>query len=66
MYVKERRADSIWDTALEFLMMKSPYDATHFGGRDNACDVCPAACLYSSNIFAERYGAHSKQHSSRR
>jgi len=31
-------------------MIKSLYDATHFGGSDKACDVPSAACLYSSNM----------------
>lgn len=36
MYVKERSADSIWDTALAFLVMNSPYIPSNFGGNDKA------------------------------
>ena len=36
MYVKERSADSIWDTALAFLAMNSPYIPSNFGGNDKA------------------------------
>lgn len=32
MYVKDRRADSIWVTELWFLVMNSPYMLSHFGG----------------------------------
>jgi hypothetical protein len=53
MYVKDLSADSICETALEFLMMKSPYAATHLGGRDKACTVVSDADLYSSNILME-------------
>jgi hypothetical protein len=53
IYVKDLRADSICETALEFLMMKSPYDATHLGGRDKACAVVSEADLYNSNIVME-------------
>jgi len=34
MYVKERRVDSICDTWLAFLVMKSSYLCSHFGGTD--------------------------------
>lgn len=33
MYVSERRADSICDTWLAFLVMKSSYFCSHLGGR---------------------------------
>lgn len=32
MYVKERSADSSWETWLTFLVTKSSYMASHFGG----------------------------------
>lgn len=32
MYVKERSADSSWETWLAFLVTKSSYMASHFGG----------------------------------
>jgi hypothetical protein len=46
MYVNERRADSICDTALEFLVMKSEYIPSHFGGMDSTSLVRWVACLY--------------------
>ena len=33
MYVSDRRVDSIWETELAFLVMKSSYMCSHFGGR---------------------------------
>lgn len=33
MYVKERSADSSWETWLAFLVTKSSYMASHLGGR---------------------------------
>lgn len=36
MYVSERSADSIWETWLAFLVTKSSYMASHFGGRESA------------------------------
>lgn len=46
MYVSDRRADSIWDTALLFLVMKSEYMPSHFGGSDRTSPVFCVACLY--------------------
>jgi hypothetical protein len=46
MYVSERNADSICDTALAFLVMKSEYIPSHFGGMDRASLVRCVACLY--------------------
>lgn len=46
MYVKDRSADSICDTALLFLVMKSEYMPSHFGGSDSTSDVRCVACLY--------------------
>ena len=46
MYVKERSADSIWDTALAFLVMNSPYIPSNFGGNDKAAGNRWDACLY--------------------
>ena len=39
MYVRDRSADSICDTALLFLVMKSEYMPSHFGGMDSTSDV---------------------------
>jgi hypothetical protein len=39
MYVSERKADSICDTALEFLMMNSSYWPSHLDGSDKAWAV---------------------------
>jgi hypothetical protein len=44
MYVSDRTADSICDTALEFLMMKSSYLPSHLAGNANACSVDDDAC----------------------
>jgi hypothetical protein len=46
IYVNERKADSICDTALEFLVMKSEYIPSHFGGMDSTSLVRWVACLY--------------------
>lgn len=35
MYVRERRADSIWETCPAFLVTKSSYLASHVGGRES-------------------------------
>lgn len=39
MYVSDRSADSICDTALLFLVMKSEYMPSHFGGMDSTSVV---------------------------
>jgi hypothetical protein len=46
MYVSDRSADSICDTALLFLVMKSEYMPSHFGGIDSTSVVRCVACLY--------------------
>lgn len=46
MYVKDRSADSICDTALEFLVIKSEYMPSHFGGNERTSVVRCVACLY--------------------
>ena len=46
MYVNDRSADSICDTALEFLVMKSEYIPIHLGGSERTSDVLWVACLY--------------------
>jgi hypothetical protein len=46
MYVNERSADSICDTALLFLAMNSEYIPSHFGGSDKTAVVFSVACLY--------------------
>jgi hypothetical protein len=46
MYVNERSADSICDTALLFLVMNSEYIPSHFGGSDKTAVVFSVACLY--------------------
>jgi hypothetical protein len=46
IYVNDRSADSICETALEFLVMKSEYMLSHFGGSDKTSDVFCVACLY--------------------
>lgn len=53
IYVKLRSADSIWETALAFLMMKSPYMSSHFGGSDKASGAPFETCLYSDDIFSQ-------------
>lgn len=35
IYVRERRADSIWETWPAFLVTKSSYFASHFGGTES-------------------------------
>lgn len=49
MYVSERSADSICDTALLFLVMKSEYMLSHLVGCDN---TSVALCVASLIIFA--------------
>lgn len=46
MYVSDRSADSICDTALLFFVMKSEYMPSHLGGRDRTSPVFCVACLY--------------------
>jgi hypothetical protein len=46
MYVSDRSADSICDTALLFLVMKSEYMPSHRGGIDSTSVVRCVACLY--------------------
>jgi hypothetical protein len=50
MYVSERSADSICDTALLFLVMKSEYMPSHLGGNDNTSVVFCVACLYMVGV----------------
>ena len=47
MYVNERSADSICDTALLFLVMKSEYMPSSRGGSDSVFCV---ACLYMVQV----------------
>jgi hypothetical protein len=46
IYVNDRSADSICDTALEFFVMNSEYIPNHFGGMDKTAVVRCCACLY--------------------
>ena len=46
IYVSDRSADSICDTALLFLAMKSEYMPSHRGGSDSTSPVFCVACLY--------------------
>lgn len=46
MYVSDRSADSICDTALLFLVMKSEYMPSHWFGMDSTSVVFCVACLY--------------------
>jgi hypothetical protein len=46
MYVSDRSADSICDTALLFLVMKSEYMPSHCVGIDSTSVVRCVACLY--------------------
>ena len=46
IYVNDRSADSICDTALEFFVIKSEYIPSHFGGKDKTSVVRWVACLY--------------------
>jgi hypothetical protein len=46
MYVSDRSADSICDTALLFLVMKSEYMPSHLGGIESTSVVRCVACLY--------------------
>ena len=50
MYVNDRSADSICDTALLFFVMKSEYMPSHFGGKDRTSPVFCVACLYMSKV----------------
>jgi hypothetical protein len=60
IYVKLRRPDSICDTALAFLTMKSAYMSSHFGGKARVSGKPFRACLYSDDIVSRanvvRYG----------
>ena len=49
MYVSDRSADSIWDTALLFLVMNSEYMPSHLVGCDS---TSVALCVASLIIFA--------------
>jgi hypothetical protein len=49
MYVSDRSADSICDTALLFLVMKSEYMPNHCVGMDSTSVVRCVACLYIPN-----------------
>lgn len=57
MYVNERNADSICDTALEFLVMKSEYMPSHFGGIESTSLVRWVACLYIAGAPIDGKGA---------
>lgn len=46
MYVSDRSADSICETALAFLVMKSEYMPSHRVGSDSTWPVVCVACLY--------------------
>lgn len=46
MYVSDRSADSICDTALLFLVMNSEYMPSHSRGMDSTSVVRCVACLY--------------------
>jgi hypothetical protein len=46
IYVSDRSADSICDTALLFLVMKSEYMPSHSLGMDSTSVVRCVACLY--------------------
>lgn len=46
IYVSDRSADSICDTALLFLVMKSEYMPSHRGGIESTSPVFCVACLY--------------------
>jgi hypothetical protein len=46
IYVSDRSADSICDTALLFLAMKSEYMPSHRGGSESTSPVFCVACLY--------------------
>jgi Zn-finger protein len=46
IYVSDRSADSIWVTALLFLVMKSEYMPSHVEGSDSTSPVFCVACLY--------------------
>jgi hypothetical protein len=48
IYVSDRKAPSICDTALEFLIMKSSYWPSHFAGNDSAWTVEAEAWRYIS------------------
>lgn len=50
MYVSDRSADSICDTALLFLVMKSEYIPSHFGGSERTSPVFRVACLYMLQV----------------
>lgn len=53
IYVKERNADSICDTALEFFVMNSEYIPTHCDGRDKTSAVLWVACLYMATAAVQ-------------
>jgi hypothetical protein len=44
--VSDRSADSIWETALLFLVMKSEYMPSHCDGMDTTSVALCFACLY--------------------
>jgi hypothetical protein len=46
IYVSDRSADSICETALLFLVMKSEYIPSHRGGSESTSVVFCVACLY--------------------
>lgn len=43
MYVRERSADSIWETAPAFFVMKSPY-MLRYGRKASSLDTLPMGC----------------------
>lgn len=55
MYVKDRNPDSICETALAFLVMKSPYRLSHCVEDSEAANVCADAVGSVSSIL--RIGA---------
>lgn len=50
MYVKLRRPDSICATALEFLVMNSPYEPIHLDGSAKTLGILPEACRFVSML----------------
>ncbi|KAF2002985.1 hypothetical protein P154DRAFT_107883 [Amniculicola lignicola CBS 123094] len=58
MYVNDLSADSICDTALAFLVMKSEYIPIHLGGSDRTSVVRWVACLYIAVAPVDGGGAY--------
>jgi hypothetical protein len=53
IYVRERKADSICVTEDWFLVMKSPYIWSHFGGSEKALGTCRGRILRRSMLVLE-------------